>query len=280
MNEDSERLLLTSPPGSWGQQDARAGDEGIGEAAGRKMRYELYYWPDIQGRGEFVRLALEQAGVDYLDVARQSNPPPEAPTLEKLMSNPALRYPPFALPALRAGNLVISQTANILLYLARHHGLGPTDEADGHWAHGLQLTIADFVAEVHDTHHPIASSLFYEDQRPEALRRTRDFLGVRLPKFLDYFETVLKRNPNGPLHLVGKNLTYVDLSMFQVMGGLRYAFPKAMRRLVGSLHRLVALEREIARQPRIVAYLASPRRIDFNEDGIFRHYPLLDTAPP
>jgi glutathione S-transferase len=244
------------------------------------MRYELYYWPEIPGRGEFVRLLLEEAGAEYLDVARQPKPCQGGPQLEKILSNDSERFPLFALPALKAGDLVISQTANILLYLARHHALGPMDEAEGHWAHGLQLTISDFVAEVHDAHHPIASSLYYEDQRPEAVRRSRHFLAERLPKFLTYFETVLARNPRGPNYMVGASLSYVDLSVFQVIGGLRYAYPKAMRRLAGAHRRLLALEREVARRPRIAAYLASPRRLPFNQDGIFRHYPALEAALP
>ncbi|MGA2549293.1 MAG: glutathione S-transferase family protein [Burkholderiaceae bacterium] len=243
------------------------------------MRYELYYWPGLQGRGEFVRLALEEAGADYIDVARHPSARNGDGIIEKFLGNESEHFPPFAVPALRAGKLLISQTPNILLYLARHHDLGPTDEVGGHWAHGLQLTIADLVAEVHNTHHPVASSLYYEDQRPEAARNTRHFLAERVPKFLGYFETVLKRNPAGPQFLVGSSLSYVDLSMFQVLGGLRYAFPKSMRRLSGAYRNLLALEREVARRPRIAAYLASPRRLPYDQDGIFRHYPALEASP-
>jgi glutathione S-transferase len=240
---------------------------------GIAMRYELYYWDGIQGRGEFVRLALEEAGAEYVDVARQ--PGGEA-AMASLLGGNDLDYPPFAPPFLKAGKLVIGQTANILLYLGAHHGLAPTDEAGRLWAHQLQLTIADFVDEIHDTHHPIASSLYYEDQRREAKARAADFVKSRAPKYLGYFERVLERNPAGTTHLVGAELTYPDLSLFQIVAGLRYAFPRAMARLEPRHERVVALHDRVAARPRIAAYLASDRRIAFNQHGIFRHYPELD----
>lgn len=240
------------------------------------MRYELYYWPEIQGRGEFVRLALEEAGAAYVDVARRSARTGGVPALLRLMDGARIAHPPFAPPYLRAGKLLIGQTANILLFLGQRHGLAPKAEAGKLWAHQLQLTIADLVAEVHDTHHPIASSLYYEDQKPEARRRAADFRRTRMPKFLRYFETVLARNPAGPRFLVGARLTYPDLSLFQVVEGLRYAFPNAMRRLERKVPRVTALHDRVARRPRLAAYLASPRRIPFNESGIFRRYPELD----
>ncbi|MBV9202288.1 MAG: glutathione S-transferase, partial [Alphaproteobacteria bacterium] len=192
------------------------------------MAYELYYWAGIQGRGEFVRLALEEAGAEYVDVARQ---PGGEEQMMRLLGERGVEHPPFAPPFLKAGGLVIGQTANILLYLGAHHGLAPTDEASRLRTHQLQLTIADFVDEVHDTHHPIASSLYYEDQREEARARAADFLKSRAPKYLGYFERVLERNARRPAHLVGTELTYPDLSLFQVVAGLRYAFPRAMARL-------------------------------------------------
>src|SRR5438552_10676506 len=192
------------------------------------MRYELYYWAGIQGRGEFVRLALEEAGADYVDVAREAGG--EAAML-RLLDGAEVEHPPFAPPYLKAGELLIGQTANILLYLGPQLDLAPADEAGRLWTHQLQLTIADLVDEVHDTHHPIASSLYYEDQRPEAKRRTAAFLKLRVPKYLGYFEKVLAHNTAGGGHLVGANLTYPDLSLFQVVAGLRYAFPRAMVRL-------------------------------------------------
>jgi glutathione S-transferase len=237
------------------------------------MRYELYYWAGIQGRGEFVRLALEEAGAEYVDVARG---PGGESAMSRLLSSEEVERPPFAPPFLKAGELVIGQTANILLYLGAHHSLAPADEAGRFWSHQLQLTIADFVDEIHDTHHPIASSLYYEDQREEARACAADFVKSRAPKYLGYFERVLERNKARPEHLVGAELTYPDLSLFQVVAGLRYAFPRAMARLELQHPRVAALHDQVASRPRIAAYLASERRIPFNQHGVFRHYPELD----
>lgn len=239
------------------------------------MRYEFYYWPTIQGRGEFVRLALEEAGAEYLDVARA----PESegmgiPALLRVMQSESAQRPPFAPPFLKAGDEFIAQTANILAYLGPRLGLVPSDESGRTWAHQLQLTVTDFVKEAHDTHHPIASSLYYEDQQTEALRRSADFLAVRLPKYLGYFETVLARN--GGQWMIGDAVSHVDLSMFQIVAGMRYAFPRAMAQKEGATPKLVALHDRIAARPRLKAYLASARRIPFNEKGIFRRYPELD----
>ena len=238
------------------------------------MRYELYYWPSIQGRGEFVRLSLEEAGADYADVARRPGKGGGVPAMMKLLDGTRVKHPPFAPPFLKAGDLIIGQTANILLYLGPRHGLAPRGEEGRLWTNQLQLTISDFVAEVHDTHHPIAAGLYYEDQRPAAKRRAADFLKSRAPKFLQYFERVLERS-RGP-YLLGRTLTYADLSLFQVAAGLRYAFPKAMRRLEKKASRVMALHDRAAARPRIAAYLGSERRIAFNQSGIFRHYPELD----
>lgn len=237
------------------------------------MRYELYYWPSIQGRGEFVRLALEDSGADYLDVARTSR---GMSSMIRFIESRTIEYPPFAPPFLKAGKLVIGQTANILLYLGPRLDLVPKNEPSRLWAHQLQLTIADWVAEAHDTHHPIAGSLYYEDQKDEAKRRAGDFISDRIPKFLGYFERILKRNPRGSDYLLGKKTSYIDLSLFQMIAGLRYAFPRAMARLGPKHGRSMALHDRIAVRPRIAAYLASPRRIVFNQEGIFRHYPELD----
>jgi glutathione S-transferase len=235
--------------------------------------YELYYWPSIQGRGEFVRLALEEAGVAYEDVARNGN----NDTMFRLLDGSRVATPPFAPPFLKAGRLLIGQTANILLFRGSRHGLAPAGEAGRLWTHQLQLTVTDLVAEVHDTHHPISSGRYYEDQKPEARRRARDFLKERLPKFLGYFERVIAANRKGKGHLVGAKLTYVDLSLFQLVAGLRYAFPRAMRREGRNCPRVIALHDHVERRPRIAAYLNSDRRIPFNEDGIFRRYKELDT---
>jgi glutathione S-transferase len=241
------------------------------------VRYELYYWPSIQGRGEFVRLSLEEGAADYADVARM----PEragfgVPAMMRFLQADDVERPPFAPPFLKAGDLLIAHTANILLYLGPRLGLVPADEANRFWIHQLQLSISDWVLEVHDTHHPIGSALYYEEQKPEALRRAQDFLARRLPKFLAYFERVLERKRDGGPYLTGNDATYADLSLFQMIAGLRFAFPRAMTRLEPSYARVIALHDCVAQRPRIAAYLASARRIPFNENGIFRRYPELD----
>jgi glutathione S-transferase len=236
------------------------------------MRYELYYWPSIQGRGEFVRLALEEAGAAYIDVARTPQRGVAATT--RFLEGKSGGRLPFAPPFLKAGNLVIAQTANILLWLAPRHGLAPKGEATRLWAHQLQLTISDWLVEVHDAHHPIGGAFYYEDQRPESKRRAAHFTAERLPKFLGYFERALMRDKGG--WLLGKAFSYADLSLFQMIAGLRYAFPRAMQRLEAKYPRQVALHDRVASRPRIAAYLASKRRIDFNRRDIFRHYPELD----
>lgn len=230
------------------------------------MTYDLYYWPSIQGRGEYVRLALEEAGAPYRDVARHGG------GMSDMMAHS--RTPPFAPPFLKAGRLVIGQTANILLYFGSRHGLAPKAEAGRLWAHQLQLTIADFVQEIHDTHHPLGPTLYYEDQRAAAKRRTSEFWNERVPKYLGYFEKLLA--DSGGNYVTGRRLTYVDLSLFQIVAGLRYAFPKRMSRFESDIPGLVGLHDRVAQRPRIEAYLASERRIPFNEDGIFRHYKALD----
>jgi len=236
------------------------------------MRYELYYWPSIQGRGEFVRLALEEAGADYEDVARV--PQRGVAALTRFLEGKSDGHLPFAPPFLKAGKLVIAQTANILLWLAPRHGLAPKSEAARLWAHQLQLTVSDWLVEVHDSHHPIGGAFYYEGQKPESKRRAAHFTAERLPKFLGYFERVLVREKGG--WLLGKAFSYADLSLFQVIAGLRYAFPGAMARLEPRYPRSVALYDRVAARPRIAAYLASNRRIAFNQHGIFRHYAELD----
>jgi glutathione S-transferase len=234
------------------------------------MRYELYYWPGIQGRGEYVRLALEDAGADYADVARSDR------GMAAMMKMMAARSgtPPFAPPFLKAGKLVIGQTANILLYLGSRHGLAPKSEAGRLSVHQLQLTVTDLVLEIHDTHHPLGPSLYYEDQRAPAKRRTGEFWKERVPKYLGYFESLVKNN--GGSCLTGRRVTYADLSLFQIVEGLRYAFPKRMKAFEREIPGLVDLHDRVAIRPNIKAYLASDRRIAFNEDGIFRRYRALD----
>lgn len=234
------------------------------------MRYELYYWPSIQGRGEYVRLALEEVGAEYADVARERG----TASMMAMMDGTSTDTPPFAPPFLKAGKLVIGQTANILLYLGARHGLAPKSEAGRLWVHQLQLTITDLVLEIHDTHHPLGPSLYYEDQRTPAKKRTAEFWSERVPKYLGYFEGLIAQR--GGAFVTGRRLTYVDLSLFQIVAGLRYAFPKRMNKFERDIPGLVALHDRIAARPNIETYLASLRRIPFNEDGIFRHYKALD----
>lgn len=242
---------------------------------------ELHYWPGIQGRGEFVRLALEAAGTPYVDVARGLHEQGQGlPAMMGVLESPVLARPPFACPFIVDGRRVIGQTAAILLYLGPRLGLVPAGEMDRLWLHQVQLTIADMVAEVHDLHHPVGSSLYYEDQKPEALRRAEDFRRNRLPRFIGWFETLLERNPTNDgaelPHLVGARLSYVDLSLFQLVDGLLYALPKATRRVLRRAPFVAALHERIPAHRRVAAYLASERRLPFNEEGIFRSYPELD----
>jgi glutathione S-transferase len=243
------------------------------------MRYELYYWPGLQGRGEYVRLALEDAGADYVDRALQ----PEkkgggVQALMRYLEGADVARPPFAPPFLKAGREIIGQTANILAFLGPRLGLAPRDAAGRRWTLELQLTIADFVAEVHDAHHPIASALYYEEQKREAKRRTANFLEARVPKFLGYLERVIERNRGGG-GLVGGRATYADLSLAQVVAGLRYAFPRASAHALADTPRIAALHDDVFARPRLRRYLRSKRRIPFNKEGIFRHYPELDVPP-
>ncbi|OHV08848.1 glutathione S-transferase [Kushneria phosphatilytica] len=241
------------------------------------MRYELYYWPGVPGRGEFVRLALEAGGADYVDVGNRSEDQGWGiAAIETYLGGEATDFPPFAPPFLKAGELVISHVANILQYLGPRLGLWPGDEAGRLWAHALQLTITDFTAEAHDIHHPLGVELYYEDQQEEAAQRARQFINERLPKFLGYFERVLIDNPSGERHLVGESLTTVDLSLFHMVEGLRYALPNAMAEAEQEAPRVIALHDRVRESPRIAAYLASDRRLSFNEEGLFRHYPELD----
>ena len=242
------------------------------------MRVTLYYWPTIQGRGEFVRLLLEDAGADYVDVARTKG---GMAAMSRFLAGNEAGALPFAPPFVAVGDAVVAQTANILAFLAPKLGLVPDDETLRAEASQIQLTIADVVGEAHDTHHPIAGGLYYEDQKREAKRRAEDFVKARMPKYLGWLEDVLARNAkSGGQGLVGRELTYVDLSAFQVVAGLRYAFPNAMARLERKLPRLVALHDRVAARPRIAAYLASERRLPFNQEGIFRRYPALDAPAP
>jgi glutathione S-transferase len=243
------------------------------------VTYELYYWPGLQGRGEFIRLALEDSGVDYIDVARRSGKGRGMPALMRELKNGAEPYAPFAPPFLKHGDVVLSQVANILMYLGPKIGLAPDDEGLRFVANGIQLTIADMVAEVHDTHHPISTALYYEDQKNEAKARSVSFIRDRIPKFMRYFERLASHNPSGLGQVVGASVTYVDLSLFQLMEGLAYAFPRALKTFDADYPHLANLRESVRARPNISSYLASERRIQFNESGIFRHYPELDQEP-
>ena len=243
------------------------------------MPYELHYWPTIEGRGEFVRLALEAAGAPYVDVARGAEAAGLGlPAMLRCLHDSTQPHPPFAPPFLKDGGVWVGQTAAILQYLAPALKLVARSEQVRVWTQQIQLTIADMVTEAHDTHHPVGAGLYYEDQKPEARRRATEFCTVRMPKFLGWFETILARNPAGPRHLVGGRLSYADLSLFQLVEGLRYAFPIAAERALAAAPGVMALRDRVVALPKVAAYLRSERRIPFNEQGIFRRYPELDIA--
>ena len=240
------------------------------------MIYELHYWPGIQGRGEFVRLAFEEGGADYVDIALV--PDDEGggiPAMNRWLQGEDVERPPFAPPFLKAGRQLIGQTPNILLFLGPRLGLAPRDAAGRLWTHQLQLTIGDFVNELHDLHHPLGPTLYYEDQKPEARKRAAEFLKSRLPKYLGYFERVLARNRARGGWLVGDQLTYVDLSLAQIVAGLRYAFPRSAESTLKEHPRVVRLHDRVFARPRIKRYMKSKRRLAFNNDDLFRRYPEL-----
>ncbi|MGE7367496.1 glutathione S-transferase [Neorhizobium sp. NPDC001467] len=240
------------------------------------MTYELYYWDGIPGRGEFVRLALEEARADYREMGKG-----EAGTeaITDFLGDEAGPYAPFAPPFLKHGDIIVSHVANILDYLGGRHGLAPEGEQERLFARGLQLTLTDFVAEAHDTHHPLGVDDYYENQKTEAKRRSQAFIDSRIPKFLGYFERVLAKNPSSGGFIVGSHLTTVDLSLFHVLDGLRYAFPRATSNFEKRYPGLMALHKSVGVRPNIAAYLTSERRLDFNESDVFRHYPELDQDP-
>ena len=233
------------------------------------MTYRLWYWPQIQGRGEFVRLALEAAGIPYEDRARQVG-------AEGLMADLKARTGrvPFAPPYLEIDGIAIAQVATILLFLGDRHGLAPSNIADRYWVHQLQMTIADVVAEVHNLHHPVDMMAYYEDQKAEAAHAAAQFRAARLPKFLDHFEAAAAANDGA--WLIDGRWTYADTSLFQLWEGLHYMFPRRMTTLAPHYPRLRQVRDLVADLPGVRAYLASERRIAFNDQGIFRHYPELD----
>ncbi|MGN6374198.1 MAG: glutathione S-transferase [Sphingomonas sp.] len=235
------------------------------------MAYKLWYWPSIQGRGEFVRLPLEAAGIDYIDCAREEGAGALVDKMEALTGRE-----PYAPPFLELDGTVIAQTANILLYLSERHDLAPSAMADRLWLNQLQLTIADMVAETHNVHHPIAVGQYYADQKDAAAANAAQFRDERMPKFLSHFERAAQANDGD--WLIDGRWTCADTSMFQLVAGLRYMFPKRMKALEPDLPGLVRIHDQVADLPGIKAYLKSDRRIPFNTDGIFRHYPELDAG--
>ena len=235
------------------------------------MAYKLWYWPSIQGRGEFVRLAMEAAGIDYVDCAREQG----ADALVTDLQSRSGRAP-FAPPYLVADGTAIAQVANILLFLGEQHDLAPSAIVDRYWLHQLQLTIADMVAEVHNVHHPVAASAYYDEQKPEALRAAKQFRDERMPKFLAHFDAAAACNPGE--WVIDRRWTFADCSLFQLVEGLRYMFPERMAALERNYPNLLRVHDLVAELPGIHAYLRSARRLPFNTDGIFRHYPELDGA--
>jgi glutathione S-transferase len=241
------------------------------------MTYQLYYWPGIQGRGEFIRLALEEGGADYRDVALvPDSKGGGVPAILRMLEARGDPRPPFAVPVLRAGRRLIAQTPNVLLFLGGALRLAPADEGGRLWTHQLTLTTLDLYVEIFHTHHPLGDGYAYEEQKTAARRRTKDFLKMRLPKFMTYFERVLVRNRAHAPWMAGARLTYADLSMAQVIAGLRYAFPRATARALRKRPRLASLHDAVFARPRIARYVASGRRIPFNNEDLFRHYPSLD----
>ena len=236
--------------------------------------YELFYWPTIQGRGEFVRLAFEDAGAPYVDVARR---PRGMIEMKQILGNfPVNGVRPFAPPFLRHGRMLIAQTAHVLTYLGPRLDLVPKSEERRLAATQIQLTMADLLSEAHDVHHPISVAEYYEEQQAPAKLRAAAFVAARMPKFLGWLEHTLVHS--GGAYLLGRRPSYVDLSAFQIVEGLTYAFPNAMNRTRASLKRLLELRDRVAERPRLAAYLKSPRRLAFNEHGLFRHYPELDSS--
>ncbi|KAI1319491.1 hypothetical protein F5Y16DRAFT_414223 [Xylariaceae sp. FL0255] len=293
--ERFEKAFEGVPRDVWhvfGESEAESCKQIVQDAKSNKdVPYELIYWPSLPGRGEFVRLALEEGGAEYTDTAHMEKGVEQVlGQIDSSNIGDQLNPPPLAPPILRHGDLLISQTSNILLYLGPRLGLVPPSsgsEEDGTEAdpdamyrvNALALTALDGLCnEAHDTHHPVASGLYYEDQKDEALRKASDYVSVRLPKFLGYFERVLqgKASGAGPW-LYGGQLTYADLVLFQCMDGLKHAFRKAMSRMEmeGKYVLVFKLYDAVKQRPRIQEYLMSERRQEYGM-GIYRYYEELD----
>ena len=233
------------------------------------MSYQLWYWPSIPGRGEFVRLFMEAGELEYTDMAREQS---ADALVEDMHAREGIQ--PFAPPYLVDEDVTIGQTALILLYLSDKEGLGSGDLATDLKLMQLQMDIADLVEEVHSTHHPVASSQYYADQMDAAYDKAEDFRANRIPKYLIHFDNALAAS-GGPF-VLGEQWSHVDTSLFQVMEGLDYAFPRYMAEMQGSWPHLEALQAAVPEIEGVAAYLASENRMEFNEDGIFRHYEELD----
>lgn len=250
--------------------------------------FELLYHPSVPGRGEFIRLALEAASIPYNDVANNDKKGysiVQAACSPKSTGDTDGNPPAFAPPALRvpgAGKdgktLLIYQTPNILIYLGPHLGLAPEDEVERLWVNQNMLTALDLNNETHDTHHPIAVMQYYEDQKEEALKKSKNFRENRIPKYFSFFERVLKGNEETGKgkYLVSDMLTYADTTLWQVMDGLHFAFPKELEArsndyplLFGTFYPSIKEEKHLKE------YLASDRRLPYSM-GVFRHYPELD----
>ena len=170
---------------------------------------------------------------------------------------------------------MIAQSAKILLYLGPRLKLAPRDEAGRLWLHQLQLTVTDFVKEIHDTHHPLGGEFYYEDQKPEAKRYAQGFLAERAPKYLGYFETVLTKERRALC--AGAQVTLCRSFAVPADRGPALRLPQGDEAHRAQACRASSLCATASpKRPGIKAYLASPRRIAFNESGIFRHYPELD----
>ena len=261
-------------------------------SANKKARtqppYELLYWPEIPGRGEFIRLAFEATGTSYKDVANESKDGINAVLAAKaddLTIDSDGNPPAFAPPALRilgegkeGKTLVLYQTPAILSYLGDKLGLAGEDEVEKHWILSHTLTALDLNNEAHDTHHPVAVAKYYEDQKEEALKKATDFRENRLPKFFSFFERVLKGNDeNGQgKYLVGSKLSYADTTVWHVLNGLKFAFPKELEAREKEFPTLFGtFYPSVQEQSGLKDYLSSDRRKPYSM-GIFRHYPELD----
>tara|TARA_A100001391_G_scaffold7621_5_gene4898 strand:+ start:10017 stop:10736 length:720 start_codon:yes stop_codon:yes gene_type:complete len=237
------------------------------------MSYQLFYWPSIPGRGEFVRLFMEAAELEYEDVARTDGADALVEDLHARGGEEG-GIRPFAPPYLVDDDVVIGQTALILLYLSDKEGLGSGDLATDLKLMQVQMDIADLVEEIHGSHHPIAPSLYYADQMDAAFEKAADLRATRIPKYLIHFDNALAAN-GGPF-MLGDQWSHVDTSLFQLMEGLDYAFPNYMAQMQGTWANLEALQTAVPDIEGLAPYLASERRMEFNEDGLFRHYEELD----